>query len=67
MGEQRRVPLPRRMRPVVEVVKRAPGPEPFGDPEIRRVRFERDRVGAVGLDLDGIGARLDAASMIRSA
>ena len=57
--EERRVPLPRRLRLVVEVVQRPPGPErAVADDERRLVEVERHAVGRVGLELHGVGPGL---------
>ena len=54
------VPLPRRVRLLVEVVQPAIRPElvPRGDPERRPVGVDGDRVGRVGLELDRVGTGL---------
>ena len=56
--KQRGVPIPRRVGLLVQVVKRAAVPQPTTDTEIFRIAVQRDGVGAVGLQLDGIGAGL---------
>ena len=44
---------------MIELVKRLAGPErPFDDAETGKIAVEGDRVGRVGLQLDGIGAGL---------
>ena len=54
--EERRVPVVGREGLGVEVVQRPAGPGPVGDLEVGRVAGERDCVGGVGLQLDGVAA-----------
>ena len=55
--EQFGVPLPRCHRLAIEVEERSPRPEiAVADPEDRSVRLERDRLGSICLQLDGVGA-----------
>src|SRR5664279_5795819 len=58
--EDRGVPLPRGVCFLVEVVEPAIGPElvPGGDPKLRAVDVDGDRVGGVGLKLDRVGTCL---------
>ena len=54
-----RLPLPRHVRLLVEVVQGRAFPQRAGARAERlRVARDRDRVGRVGLELDGVGARL---------
>ena len=55
-GEQRRMPVPRRVRLLVELVEAAAVPQAALDAEFRPVMVDGDRVGRVGLQLDRVGA-----------
>jgi len=54
--EQCAVPVPWRVRLIIERVEAAPVPQTAGDLKVGLVTVQRDGVGAIGLDLDGCGA-----------
>src|SRR5690606_3168670 len=49
--EERLVPVPRSVRPLIQLVQSSAGPQAVGDLKVRQVRLECDRIWTIRLNL----------------